>query len=117
MKAEERKVARMALDEEMRPFRRARKTKNPTKMLLREVRKALGVPVEEIALKLGVGRSVVFDVEAREPSNKVWMKSVARMAEAMGCTMVYGIVPKDGKTLEELAERRLWEAVIGKERD
>jgi hypothetical protein len=26
----------------------------------------------------------------------------------MGCKMVYGIVPEGGKTLEELAEYRLW---------
>jgi hypothetical protein len=35
---------------------------------------------------------------------------MSRMAQAMGCKMVYGIVPEGGKTLEELAEYRLWAA-------
>jgi hypothetical protein len=34
------------------------------------------------------------------------------MAQAMGCKVVYGIVPEGGKTLEELAERRLWTALL-----
>jgi len=35
------------------------------------------------------------------------------MAQAMGCKMVYGIVPMGGKTLEALAEHRLWVSVLG----
>jgi hypothetical protein len=35
------------------------------------------------------------------------------MAQAMGCKVVYGIVPNRGKTLEELAEKRLWAEVLG----
>jgi hypothetical protein len=31
----------------------------------------------------------------------------------MGCNVIYGIVPKGGKTLDALAERRLWESVLG----
>jgi hypothetical protein len=38
---------------------------------------------------------------------------MARVAKAMGCRMVYGIVPEDGGTLEELAEGRLWTEILG----
>jgi hypothetical protein len=38
---------------------------------------------------------------------------MARQAEAMGCMVVYGIVPKGGKTLDRLAEERLWTRVLG----
>jgi hypothetical protein len=31
----------------------------------------------------------------------------------MGCVVVYGIVPKDGLTLEALYERRLWAGLLG----
>ena len=34
-------------------------------------------------------------------------------AEAMGCKVVYGIVPEGGKTLERLAEERYWKGVLG----
>jgi len=32
------------------------------------------------------------------------LRSLGRMAEAMGCKVVYGVVPINGKTLEYMAE-------------
>jgi predicted DNA-binding mobile mystery protein A len=113
MRERERKLARKRLDVEMRPYRQAGREKNPTNGLLRAVRQALRIPVPEIAAKMGVNRSVVFDLEAREPKNTITLKSMSRMAEAMGCMMVYGIVPVGGKTLDELAEERLWASLLG----
>jgi predicted DNA-binding mobile mystery protein A len=113
MREKERNLARKKLDVEMRPFRRASMEKKPTNGLLRAVRQTLHVPVAEIAEKMGVCKSVVLDLEAREPKNTVTLKSMSRMAEAMGCKVVYGIVPEGGKTLEELAEKRLWAGVLG----
>jgi transcriptional regulator with XRE-family HTH domain len=115
MREKERTLARKRLDVEMRPFRRAVVEKKPTSGLLRAVRQTLRVPVAEIAKKMGVCRSVVLDLEAREPKNTVTLKSMSRMAQAMGCKMVYGIVPEGGKTLEELAEKRLWAGLLGVE--
>ena len=113
MRAIQRKFSRKKLDVEMRPFRRAGMEKNSTSGLLRAVRLALRVEVGEIAGKMGVYRSAVFEMETREPKNTITLRSMSRMAEAMGCKMVYGIVPKDGKKLEELAEERLWAGVLG----
>jgi predicted DNA-binding mobile mystery protein A len=118
MQERERKMARRNLDGEMRPYRRAGLQKNPTKGLLRAVRQALRVPVAEIAEKMGVNRSGVYDLETGERKNTISLRSMSRMADAMGCKVVYGIVPKDGKTLEELEEERLWRSVLGgKDRD
>jgi transcriptional regulator with XRE-family HTH domain len=113
MRKKDREVARMRLDVEMRSYRAAGRAKNPTNELLRAVRQALRVPVAEIAEKMGVNRSAIFDLEAGERKNTIRLKSMSRMAGAMGCKVVYGIVPKNGKTLGELAEERLWAAVLG----
>jgi transcriptional regulator with XRE-family HTH domain len=113
MRERERKMARRNLDVEMRPYRRAGVQQNPTNGLLRAVRQALRVPVAEIAEKMGVNRSGVFDLETGEQRNTISLRSMSRMADAMGCKVVYGIVPKDGKTLEELEEERLWRSVLG----
>ena len=115
MRERERKLERKRLDIEMRSFRRAGTEKCPTEGLLRAVRQALRVPVAEIAGKMGVNRSVVFALEARELKNTATVRSMQRMAEAMGCKVVYGIVPAGGKKLEGLAEERLWAAVLGKQ--
>ncbi|MGO9316873.1 MAG: hypothetical protein ACLPXT_02285 [Terracidiphilus sp.] len=113
MREKERKLARRKLDVEMRPFRRAARAKKPTEGLLRAVRQALRVPVAEITEKMGVNRSVVFDLEASEVKGTITLSSMMRMAEALRCNVVYGIVPKGGKTLDALAERRQWESVLG----
>jgi predicted DNA-binding mobile mystery protein A len=113
MRERERKLARKRLDVEMRPYRQAGREKNPTNGLLRAVRHALHIPVAEIAEKMGVNRSIIFDLEAREPKNTITLMSMSRMAEAMGCKVLYGIVPIEGKTLEDLAEKRLWASLLG----
>jgi transcriptional regulator with XRE-family HTH domain len=117
MREGERVLARRRLDLEMRPYRRAGLTKKPTNGLLRAVRQALRVPVAEIAGKMGVSRSEVFDLEEREPRNSISLRSLSRVAQAMGCKVVYGIVPVGGKTLAQLAEERLWTNVLGKSRE
>src|ERR1700691_3486495 len=109
MREKRRKIARRILDEEMRPYRQAGKVKDPTNGLLRAVRQALGVPVEEIARKMKVSQSLVFDLEAREMRGKILLSSMAGMCDAMGCKMVYGIVPLRGRSLEDLATMRYWE--------
>ena len=72
----------------------------------------LNIPVAEVAKKMGVCRSVVFDLEAREPRNTITLKSMSRMAQAMSCKVVYGIVPNGGKKLEDLVEERYLASLV-----
>jgi transcriptional regulator with XRE-family HTH domain len=113
MRERERNYARKRLDLEMRSYRQAGREKNLTNGLLRAVRQTLNIPVAEVAEKMGVNRSVVFDLEAREPKNTISLKSMSRMAQAMGCKVVYGIVPNGGKKLEDLVEERYLAGLIG----
>jgi transcriptional regulator with XRE-family HTH domain len=113
MRAMERKALRKKLDKEMRNYRLAGREENPTNGLLHAVREALRVPIKEIAEKMGVSPSNVFELEEREGTGSIMLRSLGRMAEAMGCKVVYGVVPADGKTLEALAEERLWRDVLG----
>jgi transcriptional regulator with XRE-family HTH domain len=108
----ERKLLRKKLDRETRFYRRAGKEKNPTSGLLRVVRHALKIPIKEIMERMGIGETAVFDLEEREEKGSITLRSLGRMAEAMGCKVVYGIVPANGKTLEALEEERLWKRVL-----
>jgi transcriptional regulator with XRE-family HTH domain len=113
MRERVRDFARKKLDLEMRSYRQAGREKNPTNGLLRAVRQVLHIPVAEIAEKMGVNPSGIFELEARELKNTISLRSMSRMAQAMGCKVVYGIVPEGGKKLEDLVEKRLW-AEIGR---
>jgi hypothetical protein len=113
MVATDRRMLRKKLDKEMRFYRLAGREKNPTNGLLRAVRQSLKVPLKEVAGQMGIGESNVFELEEREETGSITLRSLGRMAEAMGCKVVYGLVPLNGKTLEELAEERLWKEVLG----
>ncbi len=104
---------RMELDAEMHHFRYAGKRKDPTSGLLRAVRHALEIPAAEIAEKMGVCSTSLFEMENREMNSTISLRSMSRMAAAMGCKVVYGIVPRGGKTLQQLAEEQLWARVLG----
>jgi transcriptional regulator with XRE-family HTH domain len=99
-------MVRRKLDTEMKPFRKAALDARPTNDLLRAVRAVLRIPVKELADKVGVGRSVLFEFERNERRKTITLRSLNRVAKAMGCKVVYGVVPEGGLTLEELAEVR-----------
>jgi hypothetical protein len=113
MREEQREYARRKLDKELRYYRMAGREEHATPYLLQAVRQALGVPVAEIARALNVSKSVVFRLEASERRRRISLTSMARLAAAMGCQMVYAVVPRDGGTLEEMAERRKWSRMLG----
>jgi len=104
MRERDRKILLRRLDVEMRSIRRAGIQKDATVGLLRAVRQALRIPVDEIMEKMGVGWTSVFNLETSEMRQTASLKSMDRMAKAMGCKVVYGIVPENGKTLEWLEE-------------
>ena len=59
-------------------------------------RKALGMSAAELARRLGRSRALVSNTEKAELDGGVTLKTMTRMAEAMGCRFVYAIVPEDG---------------------
>ncbi len=117
MVADERRLLRKKLDMEMRFYRLAGREKEPTNGLLTAVRQALKVPLKEIAGLMEIGESNVFELEERERTGSITLRSLGRIADAMGCKVVYGVIPLNGKTLEDLAEERLWRDVFGGYRD
>lgn len=102
---------RKRLDEALLVYRVARKTgldrktKADTKSWLRAVRQAAGIPVEEVARRLGVIKWEVFRLEKAERSSRIGMATLRRAAAALGCELVYALVPKEG-SLEDLANEQ-----------
>ena len=68
------------------------------------VREALGITLGEIGKKIGSSRQAVQQLEKGEATDRVTLGALRRVAEAMGCELVYTLVPKSG-TFAELAER------------
>jgi ribosome-binding protein aMBF1 (putative translation factor) len=112
MRNAERAAARRKLDKELRYYRLADRYRNPTQDLLRAVRQALGIPMKEIARELKMNRSVIFRLERSQERGTISILGIGRVAEAMGCKVVYAIIPINGGTLEELAENRMWKKAL-----
>ena len=115
MRESERELARRRLDKELRYYRLAGKERRPTQELLRRVRQVLGLRSAEVARAMGVNRSVLFRLEGSEARGTISLRAMTRVAQAMGCQVVYALIPGDGTTLEEMADRRQWKKRLGVE--
>jgi predicted DNA-binding mobile mystery protein A len=69
---------------------------------LRTVRRAVGIPVAEAAGRMGVVKSDLYRMEYAEGQGVIGLQTLRRAAEALGCELVYGLVPKEG-TLAKMA--------------
>jgi predicted DNA-binding mobile mystery protein A len=65
----------------------------PREGWLRTVRNALGMSGAQLAKKMGVTRARVAQAEHAERTGGITLRSMQAMAEAMGCKLVYAIVP------------------------
>ena len=74
----------------------------PPEGWLRTMRKALGMSGAQLARKMGVTRALISQAESNEVSGSVTLKTMQKMAEAMGCRLVYAVLPPKGKETEDI---------------
>jgi hypothetical protein len=56
---------------------------------------------------------VIFRLKQSEGRGTISLRAMTRVANAMNCKVVYAVIPHDGKTLEEMADRRKWSKLLG----
>jgi|SRR5215813_1200040 len=71
---------------------------------LGSIREALGLSLAEIGRRLQLSRQNVQKFERAECTDRVTLGTLRRVADAMGCDLIYVLVPKSG-SFTELAER------------
>ena len=105
MKPEYRNLRLKQLADTLDKFTDAKQTARPGRGWLRAVREALGVSQQEVAIASKVKRQSIIGFEKAEASDRITLRNLRSVADAMGCELVYAIVPKAG-SIEELAEQR-----------
>lgn len=65
----------------------------PSKGWLRAVRDALGMTTSQLARRIGVSQPRITELEQAELSGSVTLNSLQRAADALGCRLVYVLVP------------------------
>lgn len=93
---------RREMDEELLGFRVARRGNCGVNGWLRAVRQAVGVPVNEVARRLGVARWEVYRLEQSEMESRIMLATLQKAAKGLDCELVYALVPRKG-SLEEMA--------------
>src|ERR1700732_3803625 len=105
MRNEFRNLRLKQLDRPRKPFRAAPKTPPPQKGWLRAIREAAGISASEVARTLKTSRQLPVQLEKAEAEDRITLKSLRAAAHALGCELVYALVPK-ADTLQDLVEER-----------
>lgn len=72
---------------------------------VRAIRDALGLTGAQLARRLGIRPASLSELEKNEASGRITLATLKRAAEALDCTFVYALVPKQSleKTVEGAA--------------
>ncbi|MFZ0308514.1 MAG: mobile mystery protein A [Candidatus Sulfotelmatobacter sp.] len=105
MRDEFRNLRLKQLDRTLKPFRAAARNPRPQKGWLRAIREAAGISASEVARTLKTSRQLPVQLEKAEAEDRITLKSLRAAANALGCELVYALVPR-ANTLHELVEER-----------
>ena len=105
MKSEYRDLRLKQLSASLAAFEEAKRIARPQRGWLRAVREALGLTLEQVGQTAHTTHQRIVTFEKAEENDRITLRSLRRVAEAMGCELAYAIVPKSG-SIQELAEKR-----------
>ena len=92
------------LDQRFSALRPLTKAQRPPKGWLRAIRDALGMTTAQFARRLGVSQPRIVELEKSEVSGNVTLNTLQRAAQAVGCRLVYALVPE--RPLAEIVNER-----------
>jgi predicted DNA-binding mobile mystery protein A len=81
---------------------------------IKTLRTALSMSVEQLGERLGLSRGRIHQLENAETHEAVTLRSLNEAANALGCELIYAVVPKGTSSLEDIIRMRAEE--IAKER-
>lgn len=80
-------------------------TARPIKGWLRAIRTGLGMTGVQLARQMGVTPPRVVEMEKSEVEGAISLKVLERAAEAMGCSLVYALIPRAGSLEQALRDQ------------
>lgn len=103
MKRSQRAQARQALDAKVASIDLGA-FMPPSAGWVRAIRDALGMTTRQMAARMGVTAMAVSSLEESERAGTVQLSTLRRAADALGCDLVYALVPRVG--LDEAVHRQ-----------
>jgi predicted DNA-binding mobile mystery protein A len=105
MREEFRSLGLKQLDRSLESYKAAAKIPRPLKGWIRTIRHALGVSSGELARRLGTSRQLPLQLEKGEAEDRITLRSLRAVANALDCDLVYALVPR-AHSMQELIENR-----------
>ncbi|WP_110168917.1 mobile mystery protein A [Luteitalea pratensis] len=101
--------SRARLDERLARLGPAERYRPPARGWIKAVREALGMNTAQMARRMGVSQPSIVGLEQSEEKETIQLATLRRAAEALDCTLVYGLVPNKplGVTVRERARALL----------
>ena len=98
---------RSIIERRLKPWLKLRLDKVPPSGWIKAIRGSLGMNTRQLADHLNVDHSAVVKMETREKHKKITLELLDKAADAMGCKLVYAIVPKDEfNSLDNIIDKR-----------
>jgi predicted DNA-binding mobile mystery protein A len=88
-----RRQGRKTLDDKTAALKPISQFAAPSRGWIRAIRDALGMSHVDLAKRLGRISGTVDDLEISEVSGSIQLNTLRKTAEALGCTLVYALVP------------------------
>jgi predicted DNA-binding mobile mystery protein A len=104
MRPEFRALRAKQLEKALEVFAPAKNSSRPQKGWLRAVREATGISLRELATRLKKTPTLAVKLEKSEAEYRITLASLRDAADALGCRLVYALVPKSG-SIHDLAEQ------------
>ncbi|MFN0064454.1 MAG: mobile mystery protein A [Myxococcaceae bacterium] len=98
---------RQQVDVKVRALLALRGVVPPRSGWLKAVRESLGLSARQLGERLRITPQVITRMEQREEVGKVTLETLQRAARAMGCRLVYAIVPEGSfESLDDIVTKR-----------
>ncbi|MGA7711712.1 MAG: mobile mystery protein A [Rhizomicrobium sp.] len=92
------------IDQRFPALRTLANSQRPPKGWIRAIRDALGMTTAQFARRLKIAQPSAVELEQSEAANSITLRTLERAAEALGCRLVYAVIPQ--KPLEETVRNR-----------
>lgn len=96
------------LDKKLKSFNSLNNISVPTKGWLFAIRNTLNMSLKQFGQRLKITAQSAKEIEEREISGSITLKSLSEAAEALNMRLVYGIIPND-ESLNSIIEKRALE--------
>lgn len=102
------------MDLKLKPFHEIKNIEVPERGWIYAIRTTLNMTLQQLGHKLKISSQGVKDIEKRELSGSISIKSLKEVAKALDMQFVYGFVPKYNSLVKfvELKSRELAEKMV-----